>query len=104
MTRNDFFNLLMNELQYIPEKHLQKILGYYTTLFETEMDNGKTEEEIINSLGNLTLLIDKIKSTNDYTIYNTYSNNSEPSTEIETKQDSYYEETLINKETPVVKL
>ncbi len=62
MTRNDFFNLLMNELCYIPEKQLQNIISYYNNLFENELQKGKSEEDIIENLGDLSILIANLKS------------------------------------------
>lgn len=53
MNKNDFFNSLINKLQYIPEKQLQELISYYESLFDQEVAKGKSEEEIINSLGNV---------------------------------------------------
>ncbi len=97
MTRNDFFNLLMDRLQYIPEKKLQKIITYYNDLFDMETEKGKSEEEIINSLGNIELLIDTIKSTSDYS-FDSISKSSELPSDISNNQDDYYKDTSLNKE------
>lgn len=61
MNKNEFFNLLMDELKDIPEKRLQNIIWHYENLFDLEIQNGKSEEEIVESLGDISALINKYK-------------------------------------------
>lgn len=67
MNKNDFFNILMNKLDYIPEKELHQIVSYYENLFDKKMSEGKSEEQIIKSLGNIDeLLSNVLLHKNDY--------------------------------------
>lgn len=61
MNKNEFFNFLIDSLKDIPEKKLQDIILYYENLFDSEMSSGKSENEIVNNLGNLDVLIKKYK-------------------------------------------
>lgn len=61
MNRNEFFNILMDELKDIPEKKLQNIIWHYENLFDLEIQNGKSEEEIVEGLGDIRTLINKYK-------------------------------------------
>lgn len=61
MNKNEFFNILMDKLKDIPEKKLQTIILHYENLFDLEIQNGKSEEEIVESLGDINILINKYK-------------------------------------------
>ena len=52
MNQNEFFNILMDGLKDFPEIKLQDIISYYENSFTLGLAAGKTEEEIINELGN----------------------------------------------------
>ncbi len=62
MNKNEFFNILMDELKDIPEKKLQNIIGHYENLFDLEIQKGKSEEEIVESFGDINTLINKYKN------------------------------------------
>lgn len=57
MNKNDFFNILISKLDYIPEKELHQIVSYYENLFDKKMSEGQSEEQIIKSLGNIDQLL-----------------------------------------------
>ena len=52
MNKKDFLSILANGLKDFPEKELADILFDYQEHFTIGKSNGKTEEEIINELGN----------------------------------------------------
>ena len=59
MTKNEFFNILMDGLKNIPEKELGEIISYYNNKFNLRLAAGQTESEIINELGNPNLIVKK---------------------------------------------
>ena len=61
MNQNEFFNLLMDGLKDFPEIRLQDIISYYENNFALGLASGKTEQEIINELGNPNLIVDKYR-------------------------------------------
>lgn len=69
MTRNEFFNAIMNEIAYIPEKKLQEIITYYNSVFDSELAKGRTEEDIIKSFGDINKLINDFKSNSNGKLY-----------------------------------
>ncbi|OOM76163.1 DUF1700 domain-containing protein [Clostridium sp. BL-8] len=62
MTQNEFFNILMDGLKDIPEKNLQDIISFYDNIFTLGLAAGKTENEIINELGDPNLIIHKYRN------------------------------------------
>lgn len=62
MTQNEFFNILMDGLNDIPEKNLQDIISYYDNIFTLGLAAGKTENEIINELGDPNLIVHKYRN------------------------------------------
>ena len=64
MNQNEFFNILMDGLKDFPEIKLQDIISYYENNFSLGLASGKTEEEIINELGNPNLIVNKYRNEN----------------------------------------
>lgn len=62
MTQNEFFNILMDGFKDFPETKLQDIISYYQNNFSLALSAGKTEEEIINELGNPNLIVNKYRN------------------------------------------
>lgn len=62
MNQNEFFNVLMDGLKDFPETKLQDIISYYENNFVLELASGKTEQEIVNALGNPTLIVTKYRN------------------------------------------
>ena len=62
MNQNEFFNILMDGLKDFPEIKLQDIISYYEKSFTLGLATGKTEEEIVNELGNPTLIVTKYRN------------------------------------------
>lgn len=52
MSKNEFLSILANGLKDFPEKELADIIFDYQEHFTVGLSNGKTEEEIIDELGN----------------------------------------------------
>ena len=61
MNQNEFFNILMDGLKDFPEIKLQDIISYYENNFTLGLASGKTEQEIINELGNPNFIVDKYR-------------------------------------------
>ena len=62
MNQNEFFNILMDGLKDFPEIKLQDIISYYENNFRLGLASGKTEEEILNELGNPNLIVNKYRN------------------------------------------
>ncbi|WP_297417527.1 DUF1700 domain-containing protein [Clostridium sp.] len=62
MTQNDFFNILMDGLKDFPEIKLQDIISYYEHNFTLGLAAGKTEDEIINELGEPNSIVAKCRN------------------------------------------
>lgn len=71
MNQNEFFNILMDGLKDFPEIKLQDIISYYENSFTLGLASGKTEEEIINDLGNPNLIVDNYRNEDLKTPINT---------------------------------
>lgn len=52
MNKNDFFNVLIAKLSDCKESDVQNLLTSLDEKFYSEMKKGKTEQEVISSLGN----------------------------------------------------
>jgi uncharacterized membrane protein len=69
MTQNEFFDILMDGLKDFPEIKLQDIISYYEHYFTIDLTAGKTEEDIVNELGDPNLIVNKLRNENlDITI------------------------------------
>ncbi|EKQ50582.1 MULTISPECIES: DUF1700 domain-containing protein [unclassified Clostridium] len=62
MTQNEFFNILMDGLKDFPEIKLQDIISYYEHNFTLGLAAGKTEDEIINELGEPNSIVAKCRN------------------------------------------
>lgn len=62
MTQNEFFNILMDGFKDLPETKLQEIISYYQNNFSLGLSAGKTEEEIINQLGDPNSIVNKYRN------------------------------------------
>uniref|UniRef100_UPI002634B601 DUF1700 domain-containing protein n=1 Tax=Clostridium sp. TaxID=1506 RepID=UPI002634B601 len=62
MNQNEFFNILMDGLKDFPEMELHDIISYYENSFTLGLAAGKTEEEIVNQLGNPSLIVTKYRN------------------------------------------
>ncbi|SUQ53648.1 hypothetical protein CNEONATNEC32_03603 [Clostridium neonatale] len=89
MNKNEFFNILMDELKDIPEKKLQDIIWHYENLFDLEIQNGKSEEEIVESLGDIDTLINKYKDSALLTDYMKDSLNDSSDSRIYNNESNY---------------
>lgn len=75
MSKNEFLSILANGLKDFPEKELADIIFDYQEHFTVGLSNGKTEEEIIDELGNPYELVyqyrsaylEKVQTTEDTT-------------------------------------
>lgn len=52
MTRNNFLNILAQSIKHLPQEEQNEILFDYEEHFRIGLEQGKTEEEIADSLGN----------------------------------------------------
>ncbi|MBS5984255.1 DUF1700 domain-containing protein [Clostridium butyricum] len=66
MTRNEFFNILMDELKELPELDLQKIVSFYKNKISIEVSKGKNESEIIKDFGDPYLICKKYINSSSY--------------------------------------
>ncbi|WP_271809606.1 DUF1700 domain-containing protein [Clostridium beijerinckii] len=62
MTKNEFFNILMDGLKDFPEIKLQDIISYYENYFKTRLTVGRTEDDIAKELGNPNLIVNKLRN------------------------------------------
>ena len=79
----------MDELKDIPEKKLQDIIWHYENLFDLEIQNGKSEEEIVESLGDIDTLINKYKDSALLTDYMKDSLNDSSDSRIYNNESNY---------------
>jgi uncharacterized membrane protein len=62
VNKNEFFKILREGLNDFPEKELQDILYDYEEHFSNAMADGKTEEEIINELGDPYVIVNQYRN------------------------------------------
>lgn len=62
MTKNEFLKILENGLKDFPQEELQDILYDYKEHFYNGEREGKTEEEIINELGDPYVIVNQYRS------------------------------------------
>ena len=62
MTKNEFLKILENGLKDFPQEELQDILYDYKEHFYNGEKEGKTEEEIINELGDPYVIVNQYRS------------------------------------------
>lgn len=61
MTKTEFLNIISNGLYDFPEKVRKDILSDYEEHFSLGIASGKTEEEIINELGNPNMIVNDFR-------------------------------------------
>src|SRR5690625_5170729 len=62
MTKNNFLSQLTNLLKKLPEKERVEILQDYVDHFAFGLEEGKTEEEIVKSLGSPSQIAKEIRA------------------------------------------
>jgi len=62
MNKKDFFQILSKELMGIPEEERRDILAEYEEHFEAGVSRGRTEEDILNSVGNPVIIAKELKA------------------------------------------
>ena len=60
MTKNEFMKVLRQFLADLPEEELQQQLNYYSEMIEDRMEDGLTEEEAVNQIGDLEEIIEQL--------------------------------------------
>lgn len=53
MTKNEFFRTLKGRISHLPKNERRKILQYYTEMISERMEDGMTEAEAIDAIGNM---------------------------------------------------
>lgn len=57
MTKNEFTRVLKGRINHLPKAERRKILQYYYEMISERMEDGMTEEEAINALGDIDELL-----------------------------------------------
>lgn len=88
MNRNDFLTTLMNALENeLPPQEIKNNIEYYNHYFDTELQEGKSEEEILSTLGDPRLIA--------HTILDTYKMSHQMSWNIYHEQEEpHYDESI----------
>lgn len=63
MNKQEFFKQLKKKVAPLPKKEQLRITEYYTEMMEDQLEEGKSEEEIIESFGDMDSLL--MKSTKE---------------------------------------
>lgn len=74
MNRNEYISALGNLLNGIPEQDKNEILYDYSEHFRIGLENGKTEEEIAQALGDVRMIARQFKA--DYSVRQAETNTS----------------------------
>lgn len=53
MTKNEFLSSLRSKLQGLPPADIDERIGFYSEMIDDRMDEGKSEEEAVNEIGNV---------------------------------------------------
>ena len=62
MNRYDFFDKLTKALSGIPKEEVKKTIDYYSEIIDDAVEDGEVEETVIERLGNIDDIADKIIS------------------------------------------
>lgn len=92
MTKYEFLNIIANGLRDFPKQELQDILYDYEEHFRNGFADGKTDEEIINELGDPYKIVNQYRSQYIQKYDNTSKNNNN------------FNETIANKVVKVILL
>lgn len=96
MNKQDFFTIMREGLNDFPKEELDDILKEYEKAFNEGISQGKTEEEIINNLGNPFMIINKYR--NNYLPDNNQLNT--PHVNTEDRDNNTFEDDNFKKSTP----
>lgn len=66
MNKNDFIVVLKEKLKFLPYGEVEKITDYYYEYISDASESGKSEEEIIAELGDIDVLIYKLKAEQSF--------------------------------------
>ena len=61
MNKIDFFKQIKESLKLFDQQEVNEIITYYEEIIADKVENGFTEEEAINSLGNVDSIINELK-------------------------------------------
>ena len=64
MTKQEFLSILKQELDCFPRAEQRKTITYYEELIEDRMEDGMTEEEAVEGIGNPRVLAEEIINDN----------------------------------------
>lgn len=62
MNKKQFLDKLDNGLKKIEKKEREQVLDFYNNYIDEAIDNENTEEKIVDKIGNVHLIVNKIKS------------------------------------------
>lgn len=60
MNKQDFLNVLGERLASLPKNEVDKSIAYYNEMIDDRVEDGMTEEEAINALGNIRIVAESI--------------------------------------------
>lgn len=60
MTKSEFLNKLDEKLKNIDKSERKRLIAYYSELIDDMCESGSSEEEAVNSLGNINDLVNQI--------------------------------------------
>lgn len=66
MNKADFINILKEKLKNLPHGEVERITDYYYEYISDASESGKSEEEIIAELGDIDVLIYKLKAEQSF--------------------------------------
>lgn len=61
MTKQDFLNNLKNRISQLPSSEIQKSLDYYSEMIDDRVEDGMTEEDAVNALGDINKIVESIE-------------------------------------------
>lgn len=82
MNKSEFINKLKNNLSGLPHEDIEKFGEYYSEMIDDRTEEGMSEEQAVNALGDVASIAQKIKNEYVEQQYNdTYSQESKPKQE-----------------------
>ena len=60
MTKNDFLSRLSVDLADLPQEDIKRVLDYYNEMIEDYKEDGMSEEQAINAVGNIDEIISQV--------------------------------------------
>lgn len=61
MTKQDFLNNLKNRISQLPSSEIEKSLDYYSEMIDDRVEDGMTEEDAVNALGDINKIVESIE-------------------------------------------